>query len=802
MRKKQRTIHLAMWAFILSSFAETALAEQDLFPTFADRHTVALWLFDDPEYLNATLTDASVNYYDLRLQPGGKLVPGRFGGALGISKDRTGTADAARRTALRHSADGVDPLRAVSFARTPRHGDFGGGKIVPPEKLLATLRRGDWTWEFWFKLDSPPKTTAPIVAVDAQAFYCGLTEQAKALVVRSRLAQSEGRFPLDPTRLAHGRWHHIAVTCEAKGKQLSCFVDGRRLPASLTKDGSPYPEPAGEFDFRLLSVPLRDAPCHGTLDEMRVSDAVRYTGEFAVPGSFSRNFGKRPPRPAEPTGPPLLFSPGAPPGPVKLGSRKHLFIDDALLEETSNVRLNANPPPRSAYQVVDFTPKPWEGGGAGGTEGLGLRCVYEYEGKMRFMVTNGAFWRTPDRPTTQCLLTSADGVHLERPNVGLYEWNGSRENNIVMFDLPTQGTFFVDPRPKVPPEERLKYTGLLYNRGVYVFVSPDGVHWRRNEVAALPLDHGGGTETFWDEQRGTFVIYMRAHNLPSWREPPPERPAPANRFAGVAETRELLRPWPFTRLENPTAFKDSILPLLSGPPSELPLPFVPNENGEVYRTRVVKYRWAPDAYLAFVWRLTIAGPGRANEWRQTELATSRDGVRWRFYGMDPPYMPAGGQFRGSNVRESLSVHGSVRRGDEIWQYAVLKGKGHTMQSDQDRIVRMIQRLDGFVSLDGGEQAAKATTVPLVFAGDRLVLNIHAKGAARVALLDRRGNEIPGFGLAQCDPIRGDSVRHTVHWNGKPGVGHLAGKTIRLRFELKNAKLYALQFVSDEQGALR
>ena len=55
------------------------------FPSFADEHTVALWLFDDPEYFNATLTDASENWYDLRLQPGGKLVPGRFGSALALS---------------------------------------------------------------------------------------------------------------------------------------------------------------------------------------------------------------------------------------------------------------------------------------------------------------------------------------------------------------------------------------------------------------------------------------------------------------------------------------------------------------------------------------------------------------------------------------------------------------------------------------------------------------------------------------------------------------------------------------------
>src|SRR5262249_36377117 len=55
------------------------------FPTFADDHTVALWLFDDPEYVHTTITDASVYEYDLQLMGGGRLVPGKFGRALRVT---------------------------------------------------------------------------------------------------------------------------------------------------------------------------------------------------------------------------------------------------------------------------------------------------------------------------------------------------------------------------------------------------------------------------------------------------------------------------------------------------------------------------------------------------------------------------------------------------------------------------------------------------------------------------------------------------------------------------------------------
>ncbi len=82
---------------------------------------------------------------------------------------------------------------------------------------------------------------------------------------------------------------------------------------------------------------------------------------------------------------------------------------------------------------------------------------------------------------------------------------------------------------------------------------------------------------------------------------------------------------------------------------------------------------------------------------------------------------------------------------------------------------------------------------MVFSGKTLVLNVASKGAVRVALLDESGKPVPGYSLADCDPIRTDSVRQVVSWKKKQDVAALAGKTIRLQFELTNAKLYALQF---------
>ena len=87
--------------FLSLAFQQPSVANDNFFPSLADSHTVALWLFDDhahtfPKrspavskwYYHSTLTDASENRYDLYLLEGGKLVPGRFGRALEISSER------------------------------------------------------------------------------------------------------------------------------------------------------------------------------------------------------------------------------------------------------------------------------------------------------------------------------------------------------------------------------------------------------------------------------------------------------------------------------------------------------------------------------------------------------------------------------------------------------------------------------------------------------------------------------------------------------------------------------------------
>jgi hypothetical protein len=109
-----------------------------------------------------------------------------------------------------------------------------------------------------------------------------------------------------------------------------------------------------------------------------------------------------------------------------------------------------------------------------------------------------------------------------------------------------------------------------------------------------------------------------------------------------------------------------------------------------------------------------------------------------------------------------------------------------------------QRLDGFVSADADHRGGTLHTPAIVFRGKSLRLNIDtgSMGTAFVEIQDTEGRPIPGFSLTDCEEIGGNFIDQRVYWKGKSDVSKLAGQPVRLRIQLKRAKLYAFQFSQD------
>ncbi len=111
------------------------------------------------------------------------------------------------------------------------------------------------------------------------------------------------------------------------------------------------------------------------------------------------------------------------------------------------------------------------------------------------------------------------------------------------------------------------------------------------------------------------------------------------------------------------------------------------------------------------------------------------------------------------------------------------------------LVRYTLRTEGFISINAPLSGGQAVTRPFVFSGSQVVLNssTSAVGSIKVQLEDADGKPLPGFGLSECAEIIGDEIRRTVTWAGNPDLGKWAGKPVRLRFALRDADLYSVQF---------
>jgi hypothetical protein len=799
MRSRQNVVCEMMMVSMLVVFTGSLVhGRENYLPSFSDEHTVGLWLFDETDYPYTTLTDASQYEYDLRLMKGGRLVPGKFGNCLKC----TPGLDHAVGYAAWKGMVAFTHMREVSG----RPGSGLWGPTVAPEKLLNALTGRDFTCEFWLLLMSNPIQDVVLIDLGDKhepGFKLTLKTRAEAFVVENAYAGLRAECPTVLNQIWGRAWHHVAFTYSAANKEFRYFIDGKAQEPvkalTTTKWKAPpsvWPESLHHTTYGVFEKAKRtDKPdfekrrkhrfnfalghdrhgehdFNGNIDEVRFSDVIRYSGDFGLPDSFSRNYRKGAAGPAAADGLPLLFGPDKvylPNEPIKLGSRKHVFVDEVIVDRKRNIQLTVNPP---AEPVIT------------NARARGDTPIFDHDGKV-WMARTPGYGSAKGKIT---LLTSKDGINFEKPDVGAIEYKGSKHNNLLFIYLPCWGRFFKDTNPNAHPEERFKFTGWIAQRGIYLYMSPDGIHWRRNETCMLPLVSGGGCETFWDDQRGVYVNLLKRDGSYNTGDFPAY-----GRGATLFETREVTKAWPMRDVPNPY-FEGWAYPAVTGEGITVMGPdlFDP-DRGQVFRTRARKYEWAPDTYVAFLARN-----------HHTELAVSRDGVNWHIFDAegDPPYLPKKMQVGGKKVGLGWVTDGLIRRGDVIWQYANPEGR------PRGKAVRFLQRLDGFVSLDAGGQTGTIITRPLIFEGNKLTLNVAAKGTVKVAILNLPGREISGynvgltstsgkpvrdFGLGDCDPIRADSVRHVVTWKGSPDVGNLAGQMVRLRFEMQNAKLYAFEF---------
>ena len=182
------------------------------------------------------------------------------------------------------------------------------------------------------------------------------------------------------------------------------------------------------------------------------------------------------------------------------------------------------------------------------------------------------------------------------------------------------------------------------------------------------------------------------------------------------------------------------------------------------------------------------------------LSVSRDGTNFVRLGGRKPFLRLGPEGSFSS-RMVWAMPYPVRVGDELWIYYVGTNRDHDRFLDPAAsehvtgIGRAIMRLDGFVSADADYTGGEIVTPLIKFQGKTLELNLNTSGggSVKVELLDEHSRPIAGYTKTDSTPLCGNSVRMSVAWGESKDIGKLAGKPIKLRFFMRDCKLYAFQF---------
>lgn len=467
--------------------------------------------------------------------------------------------------------------------------------------------------------------------------------------------------------------------------------------------------------------------------------------------------------------------------PVEVGSRLEPLVDEFLIDRMDGVQFRLHEP-HAAGTVMVFD-RPWEGGTSGYTSVFKDGDLYRmyYRGSSDPTYSIKATVRpdevtVPGHPQFTCYAESTDGITWVRPNLGLHEFNGSKDNNIIWVERGSHNFMaFRDDNPAAPADQRYKavasssYDDDFHRKKpmLIAFVSADGKRWRRLQEKPIILDGAFDSlnVAFWEPARGHYTAIYRdfRHGV---------------RTIKYATSKDFVN-W------TAGAWAD----------------FGDAPAANLYTNASTAYERAPHIYFALPrrfmpWKTYFAEmesttPGSSD----IVFMSSRDGVRWRRF--EEALIRPGLQERNWGHRANTPAAGLFVTGPQELSFYV--EREYTFPSN--RLERFTVRPDGFVSVRAGYPGGELVTKPIVFTGKRLVLNYStsAMGSIRIEILDEAGHPLPGFLLEDSPVLYGDKIAQVVPWKHPQGrtdrspFSRLAGKPVRFRFVMRDADLFSIQF---------
>lgn len=440
---------------------------------------------------------------------------------------------------------------------------------------------------------------------------------------------------------------------------------------------------------------------------------------------------------------------------VDIGLRQELFIDNWFIEEMQNSKLTLNRPQKK--EVVLTFEKPWEGPASG--------CVTAIRDTDEIKLYYRGHCTGKDTSADQvtCVVTSKDGVHFQRPDLGLFLFNGSIHNNILWMGKESHN--FAPMKDNNPDAcEKMKYKAVggpfddVANKGaLYGMCSRDGIHWTKLQEEALTTRgwFDSLNIVFWDESCKCYRMYSRY-------------------FSGSIRAIQSSVSKDFIHWE------DSVYNRYDCPLEDL------------YTNATVLCPGAEHLFLAFPKRF-VPNRKKIPDHEHTGLSeavfmSSRDGIHW-----DRPFMEAwvypGPDERNWTDRSNMPAFGIIDMGDEFAMYI-----SEHYRWEDSRLRRLTIPRHRFASVYAGYDGGSMLTRPFIAEGSKLVFNYATSvaGHMKVEIQHPNGEPVEGFSGGDVLPAYGDCLEEEIRWASGKSYAELAGMPIRMKLELKDAHAYAFR----------
>ncbi len=451
---------------------------------------------------------------------------------------------------------------------------------------------------------------------------------------------------------------------------------------------------------------------------------------------------------------------------------RYLLLDSRIIESKKNVQLTVGVVQKDKNNPLFKEDKPWEPR----FDNPYSSVIYDDEEKIykcwySIFIKSGpkgkfpgeglasdkrawVNWREGRRSFGVCYATSKDGIRWVKPELGIVEFQGSKKNNIVL--RAVHGVGVIKDLHETDPQKR--YKAIHPHRGhTNVWFSPDGLNWTKKKLPGL--DHGDTYNcVFWDPALKKYVLFTR-----HWGG------ANTTGRYGRAGHRQKSRSVSsdFLNWSKPEVVIEGL-----------------DLRMQVHDMPVVRHA---GVYIGLVGLFDIEA---SRQW--CELAWSPDSIKWHRIQPGKPLIP-NGPVMGDYDWGCIFASPPIFKKDEIQLfYGANNGRFMAWRDGFFCLARL--RPDGFAGYEqiagGSNKTGSLTTKPVSVVGNALCVSadVAPSGYVKVTALDKDNKR-----LAEGELITKTVTDAEVQWKKGFSLKTLKGKEIKLKFELRESKIYSFSF---------